>query len=457
MCVREARRCSSCLPLKASKCCNATESDGCVEEQTSLKGTDALKGKMQVTSDSQPVPVPDPERPTSGCALYLPSRKKILRRIPRASREQAARRLSSLLDAVVSHNTYDCWLDLFCYAQSCLKVPRRGKKRLSLASMVNNQIRIAIGGNGQADNVDLPLGMTNFKRKRQTYTEEGKMKALANKVSAKIEEGNFKGAIRLICSEDKIADYSEDTFKILQQKHPKPHPDSDIPGLFGEVEHIGEIPEPVVRYAIRSFPCWSAGGPDGLRPQHIKDMIGFTSGESGVNLLQSLSSFVGFVLCGEVLASVRPCFFGANSVAFNKSDGGIRPIAVGCTLHRLVAKCAGLSIREEMGELLAPIQLGYGVKHGAEAAVHAARRFLKNLQNDQVLVKLDFQNAFNTLRRDRMLRAVEELAPSLLPYVHSVYCSPTSLFWGNKTLESSEGVQQGYPLGPLLFLPLFTV
>ena len=50
----------------------------------------------------------------------------------------------------------------------------------------------------------------------------------------------------------------------------------------------------------------------------------------------------------------------------------MRPIAVGCTLRRLVAKYAGSLVREEMGELLSPRQLGYGVKRGAEAAVHGA-------------------------------------------------------------------------------------
>ena len=88
---------------------------------------------------------------------------------------------------------------------------------------------------------------------------------------------------------------------------------------------------------------------------------------------------------------------------------------------------------------------------GAEVVVHAARRFLQNAQRDQVYLKLDFENAFNSLHRDKMLKAVKELAPSLLPYVHSSYSYSSLLFLGDKTLESAEGVQQGDPLGPLLF------
>ena len=47
-----------------------------------------------------------------------------------------------------------------------------------------------------------------------------------------------------------------------------------------------------------------------------------------------------------------------------------------------------------------------------------------------------------------MLKAVAELVPD---FVYSVYYKPSSLFWGDKILQSSEGVQQGDPLGPFLF------
>ena len=50
-----------------------------------------------------------------------------------------------------------------------------------------------------------------------------------------------------------------------------------------------------------------------------------------------------------------------------------------------------------------------------------------------------------------MLEAVQDLALDLFPFVHSAYSSPSSLFWSDKILLSAEGVQQGDPLGPLLF------
>ena len=117
-------------------------------------------------------------------------------------------------------------------------------------------------------------------------------------------------------------------------------------------------------------------------------------------LLQSLTSFINFILLGEVTHLVCHFFFGAILITLNK-DGVVRPIAVGCTLQRLAANCAGDHVMKSTGTLLEPHQLGYGFPLGAEAAVHAARIFLHNLQQGQLSMKLDFRFAFNSLRETR--------------------------------------------------------
>ena len=56
-----------------------------------------------------------------------------------------------------------------------------------------------------------------------------------------------------------------------------------------------------------------------------------------------------------------------------------------------------------------------------------------------------------SIRRDRILRAAEEYIPSLLPFGHSSYSSPSVLMWYDTQTLSAEGIQQGDPLGPMLF------
>src|ERR1043165_673610 len=98
---------------------------------------------------------------------------------------------------------------------------------------------------------------------------------------------------------------------------------------------------------------------------------------------------------------------------------------IGPTLRRLAAKCANAHAVARLSTLLAPIQLGVGVPGGAEAAVHATHRRATSMPTNGVLVKLDFANAFNTLRRDSLLEAVARDIPELYRFAHAAYsCNP---------------------------------
>ena len=55
--------------------------------------------------------------------------------------------------------------------------------------------------------------------------------------------------------------------------------------------------------------------------------------------------------------------------------------------------------------MLYEVITGVGVRGGAEGMVHALNRLVADQQNnpDLVVVSLDFQNAFNTVDRNRLL------------------------------------------------------
>ena len=72
------------------------------------------------------------------------------------------------------------------------------------------------------------------------------------------------------------------------------------------------------------------------------------------------------------------------------------------------------------------------------------------------MVKVDFKNAFNSLRRDKMMRAVKDHIPDLLPFVHSAYSSPSILSWNDVQVLSAEGIQQGDPWAQCCFVWVFT-
>jgi len=369
---------------------------------------------------------------------------KVLKRIPRGARDASAAELQRLLQAVErAPDERPAWIRLFAFAGSCLRQPSdRGGKLRNLTTAVINNIKAFSAG--QEVQEHYPRNAMRATLKADSASTEA---AVARRAAAKLDEGDVRGAIRHLCSSDMLQKPTPLTFRCVQEKHP-PAPvdrrsfDSSLPCAYLAVTS-NQVLE-----AIKSFPSGSSGGPDGLRPQHLKDMINKLVGGG---LLDTLTEFVNFVLAGNIPDWVRPFFFGASLFAFSKKDGGIRPIAVGLTLRRLVAKVASRSVANRGAELLKPRQLGVGVKGGAEALAHGARRFVDCMPDSFSFVKLDFANAFNTIRRDSMLEAVASQMPELLGYVNSAYGSSSNLSFGEYTVESAEGIQQGDPLGPLLF------
>ena len=177
-------------------------------------------------------------------------------------------------------------------------------------------------------------------------------------------------------------------------------------------------------------------------------MISPVTGESGQALLRNLTALCNIIAAGQLAPTVCQFFFGARLIGLAKKDGGIRPIAVGNTLRRVVSKAACATIRDKATAFLAPKQLGFGLSKGAEGAAHAARRFLSAhmaANGETILLKIDFTNAFNSLRRDRLLEQVKMTFPELYNLVHAAYGDSSIL------QSASEGVQQGDPLGVLLF------
>ncbi|KAI0978845.1 hypothetical protein GJ496_008629 [Pomphorhynchus laevis] len=71
---------------------------------------------------------------------------------------------------------------------------------------------------------------------------------------------------------------------------------------------------------------------------------------------------------------------------------------------------------------------------------------------DWVWLKVDVKNVFNTLRHEAFIHAVDNLFPECAPSVRWCYEQSSYLqLVGQNPLQSSCGVQQGDPFGPILF------
>ena len=213
----------------------------------------------------------------------------------------------------------------------CLRALLKGGKRRSLASAVNAQL---------SDEVDPPTTAAGPCSRGRKSPRQDPIRYLASKVSLKLEEGDFRGAVRLACSDDPLADISEATYVALKLKHPYPHPGSSIPPLPVQpnttmwYSSCMSVSEDEVIYAIKSFPNGSTGGPDGLRSQNLKYMIGSGADGGCEALLSALASFIEPILSGNTPASICPLFFGAKMTALEK-QAGTWSLAYCCWLYSL--------------------------------------------------------------------------------------------------------------------------
>lgn len=388
---------------------------------------------------SSPVIVPTPTSNRSTTLTQklglLKANTPIIKRIPRGARISVASCLTKCVAKVVAENSPAAWERLLTFSYTVLHIDKNNKESLT------NQIK--------SKTLSPPELLTNLVHHHSIRNADHHYNKIKT-IESKLSEGNVSGAARLLFSNDDLASHSAETFAALRAKHPVPSASSQLPDPPGPDVSAASVSVDAVHQAILSFPNGSAGGLDGLSPQHLKDLTTVPSGDTGAALLIQLTALINLMLSGLVNAEVVPLLYGANLIALAKKDGGIRPIAVGCTFRRLASKLCCRKFHQTLTNIFKPRQLGFGVKGGCEAAVHAARTFLSR-PDYEVFIKIDVQNAFNSVDRGALLSEVKKELPDIYNYLWQCYGAPTKLLFGDNIILSSMGCQQGDPLGPAIF------
>ena len=263
-------------------------------------------------------------------------------------------------------------------------------------------------------------------------------------------EGRFRDAMRPLGSHGSALSTDPAALEEMQRGHPQ----SELPSPSEDVPTPLLVDQEQVLSALRSFRRGSSPGGSKLRIQHLLDAISGTTAPAAVECQAELTRFVNTLLSGRTDQRLSPWLVGAPLTALKKPAGGLRPVAVGEVLRRLVSRLACSAVRHRLPDLLLPYgQVGVGIRGSLEAAVHSLRSFLEDHGGNEelCLLKIDMKNAFNECSRHAFLRRTRLAAPELFGWVHWCYHSPGELRFGAHRVISSSGVQQGDPLGPLLF------
>ena len=276
----------------------------------------------------------------------------IIKHIPRSARAPCAKALAAILTKITCDTTdLENWNELLNFGCRNLTVPVKAGKKVSVASLIRKRLSENQNRNRPKENVEAVSGS----RRRN------KKSTISSVVQSKVGEGNIRAAVRILCSDETLAENNEKTFKQLQDKHPAATGSSNSPAP--DTPSI-QVTEDLTLKAVLSFAAGTAGGPDGIRPQHIKDLV--LCRESGAALLTAITGFTNCLLRGDCPAQVRQVLFGGNLIAIQKKNGDVRPIAIGYTLRRLAAKCANMCALPKIADYLHPIKLGVGVSGDAK-------------------------------------------------------------------------------------------
>ena len=397
---------------------------------------------------------PDQRSPNeTDLADYVANLKRngrVLPRIPQSARIAVAAALAQRVAAVVSDGTPEAWKALLCFAYAVLRAPESRKdksSRKSLASEIRQNIATF------DDEVTITLTLPRRAVSLRT-ADAATGKEIARRVTTKLADGDVRGALRALTSDDSFASPSSEVVAQITDNHPEPP--SDLRDIQPPAEDTVTLiaTEADVLRAITSFPPSSSAGLDGIRPAHLRSLVARPVAEAGARLLTSLTALTNLALSGQIPDFAVQAFYGASLIALRKQGGGLRPIAIGSVFRRVAAKVAVGSVSARIGAELRPAQLGVATRNGCEAAVHAVRAYAADAASSSeptVLVKLDVSNAFISVRRDSMLETVRTRLPSIYPLVWQAYCSDSPLYIGDSKIRSRTGIQQGDPLSSLLF------
>jgi Reverse transcriptase (RNA-dependent DNA polymerase) len=286
--------------------------------------------------------------------------------------------------------------------------------------------------------------------------------------TARQSGGLARAARRLQEGADAACPRSQETLQRLQLKHP---PGDDTNALQAAQEAgwqrvLAHQPSSAglaqvftadsVRAGIARCKVGAAPGLSGLSNAHLQQCLQRGGATTAAALLQQLAWLARTLYTAPV--TLPPAFWLLHSAARLSAVGAkARPIACGDTLRRLFASMLCRDRRAVITALLEPSgQYGVAVAGRAER-VAATAQMLHDA--GAVLLTIDGANAFNSISRSAVLREVAETLPELYAYVVQLYGADAepALMFGLEgeavpaRVGSRQGVQQGDPLGPLLF------
>ena len=191
-----------------------------------------------------------------------------------------------------------------------------------------------------------------------------------------------------------------------------------------------------------------AAGPSGLDAHGWRRLYTCFKSASR-DLCASLASVARRICSSYVNPTLIAPLLACRLIALDKNPG-VRPIGIGDTARRIIAKALLSLVGPDIQEASGCQQLCGGQIAGIEAAVHATRSAFESDDCESVLL-VDATNVFNALNRMAALHNIRRNCPPIAPFLINSYRSPTELFVDGDIILSQEGTTQGDPLAMAMY------
>ncbi len=322
----------------------------------------------------------------------------------------------------------------------------------------------------------LPKTNHNTSRQQQLSSSFANL-MFQGKTNAALQLLSNKGKGNLLQLNDVVGDST--VKEILKSKHPSgmsAMPESTINGTPPDFHPVIFDSIDAALIKSTSLNTKGAAGPSGLDAFAWRRLC--TSFKSACYTLCQSLALAARRLCTEYVdpTCVHP-LLACRLIALDK-DPGVRPIGIGETSRRIIAKGNLLQLNDVVGdstvkEILkskhnwmtrvtrgdiqdaaGSIQLCAGQITGVESAAHAVQECFKRDDTEAALL-VDASNAFNSLNREAALNNIRFLCPSISTMLINTYRAPTELFINGEVIYSREreGTTQGDPLA----MPMYAV
>ncbi|KAL0214954.1 hypothetical protein P9112_007138 [Eukaryota sp. TZLM1-RC] len=245
----------------------------------------------------------------------------------------------------------------------------------------------------------------------------GNRKIVKSKICRKLCLRGRYGAAKQSLFSSSLANANSDTLEKLQKLHPQENfKCSKLEVCPFWIEN--PITAIEVLKAIQKLPKGKAAGPSGISFDLLKIACS-SAPEIADDLAHYFQQLIVLkinppfeLLAARLIALVKP----GNGI---KPDG-IRPIAVGESLSRLLASIVFDRVKDKASTFLNPHQFGIKTIDGASVAAIASDTFF-NAEENNFIFNLDFKNAFNSVKREAIFEVIKSDFPELSSFFYHFY------------------------------------